>query len=549
VQNISKSTLTQIYFRYQKPTKRPEPPAYNEGHVTVYPVSARVTEVEKMDLLWKMSRMKKGDEQHVAAWAGFNSYLSKNEIPVAMIRYLPFLRAPPSDMSTIYTVLFHLLAVAEKLGQTHVMVTADMAIYSKAQEILWTKPAALDNKVTMRLGGMHLTMSFIASIGKIYADGGLLTVFTESGVYAQASAHQMLEGKQLSRGVRAIKLMNEALFRLLYSAMEVWMEQQGKQLLSLRGEKILEDLQLAFATGRTQTAHSLIDEFEREHLQHIVDRIEEFTRVGRNYSATFAYYWSTFMAGADVLLHLLRAERDADFILHLSAVSECLPWFRAAGRHNYAKYVPTYLADMKRLEETHPTSYHHLLSGGFVVRHSANTNFNCVATDTVLEQTINREGKSHGGVIGLTLRKGALNRWLMTRHVTAEYAQSFKSIFDFNQNRQHAELGKSRIARDEADVIRIMETITQNENPFDLQTVPPDLINIVSGQVATSDVADSLATFLTSGNARHDNFCKTRLVDKTVSFWAVDPRVNFQLFNFCRHASFANLKETCKAHA
>ena len=54
-----------------------------------------------------------------------------------------------------------------------------------------------------------------------------------------------------------------------------------------------------------------------------------------------------------------------------------------------------------------------MLEGGFVVKRSERT-FNCVPTDQALEQSINRKAKSQGGVIGYTLRKGALVRWLLT---------------------------------------------------------------------------------------------------------------------------------------
>ena len=78
--------------------------------------------------------------------------------------------------------------------------------------ILWNKPALLDGKVTMRLGGMHLNMpAYIASIGKIYGDGGLLSMLVDSDVYAPATTRLMLEGKQVSRGNRGMKLMLEAL--------------------------------------------------------------------------------------------------------------------------------------------------------------------------------------------------------------------------------------------------------------------------------------------------------------------------------------------------
>lgn len=121
---------------------------------------------------------------------------------------------------------------------------------------------------------------------------------------------------------------------------------------------------------------------------------------------------------------MLRSEREANFDLHLNCMSEAIPWFRAAGRMKYAKYMPVYIAEMKALEKSKPDSYKFMREGGFVVRRSDERNFNCVATDQ--EQTINREGKGPGGIIGFTLRKGALKRWLITRHVTSEYCDAMQ---------------------------------------------------------------------------------------------------------------------------
>ena len=90
------------------------------------------------------------------------------------------LNAPPSDMSTSFTMLITLVYIAETLGQDHIIVTADMAIYNKAQEILWNNPAELKGKVTMTLEAMNLSMP--------YREGGLLSMLTDSEIYAEATA-------------------------------------------------------------------------------------------------------------------------------------------------------------------------------------------------------------------------------------------------------------------------------------------------------------------------------------------------------------------------
>ena len=49
---------------------------------------------------------------------------------------------------------------------------------------------------------MLLNMAYIASIWKLYGNGGLLSMLVDSDVYAPATARLMLEGKQVSRGSR-----------------------------------------------------------------------------------------------------------------------------------------------------------------------------------------------------------------------------------------------------------------------------------------------------------------------------------------------------------
>jgi hypothetical protein len=118
--------------------------------------------------------------------------------------------------------LLKLASIAVALGQGRILVTADLAIYSKAQQIMWTQPEAHAGRITMRLGGMHLTMAFIASIGKLFSDGGLHNLLTGTNVYATATVAQMLQGKQYSRGIRGIRLVHEVMSHLFLRSAEAF---------------------------------------------------------------------------------------------------------------------------------------------------------------------------------------------------------------------------------------------------------------------------------------------------------------------------------------
>ena len=141
----------------------------------------------------------------------------------------------------------------------------------------------------MRLGGLHLNMSYIASIGKLYGDGGLLSMLVDSDVYAPAAARLMLEGKQVSRGNRGMELMLKALYRIYQESFWAWMQQRDQ--IDLRKndmDKFVRDIQLAFTSGDRESARLLSKQLESEHMATLQALQREFTAAGRMQSATFA---------------------------------------------------------------------------------------------------------------------------------------------------------------------------------------------------------------------------------------------------------------------
>ena len=92
-----------------------------------------------------------------------------------------------------------------------------------------------------------------------------------------------------------------------------------------------------------------------------------------------------------------------------------LPHFFAMNRQNYARYLPVYLADMQQLELTHPDVYNEFSAGNHTISRSGQP-FLQVSTDMALEQSINTDSKSSGGVIGISQIPSALERWFLTIH-------------------------------------------------------------------------------------------------------------------------------------
>ena len=93
-------------------------------------------------------------------------------------------------------------------------VTFDQPLYIKAADII----AASDDltKVFVRLGGFHLLMSFMGSIGYIMAGSGLEELW--ESVYAKGSVVHMMSGHAYSRALCAHFLTQSALAKILPQA-------------------------------------------------------------------------------------------------------------------------------------------------------------------------------------------------------------------------------------------------------------------------------------------------------------------------------------------
>lgn len=102
--------------RYQKPHSRPEPRGLDSSSALEVKKGDTYMRSVSTDLFWHLTRMVMGEACSVLAWSGFNSVLCETNLPVATIRYLPFIHAPPSEFSTVFTTLLKLVAIADRLG-------------------------------------------------------------------------------------------------------------------------------------------------------------------------------------------------------------------------------------------------------------------------------------------------------------------------------------------------------------------------------------------------------------------------------------------------
>ena len=103
---------------------------------------------------------------------------------------------------------------------------------------------------------------------------------------------------------------------------------------------------------------------------------------------------------------------------------------------------------MVSLAKTHPDAHALLEAGEFAVQRSHNV-FAQVPVDMAIEQSINRDTKTKGGVIGSSLRCGAVQRWIATAHDRAAITAACHSLAGISKEsdrskRQRFDANKAR---------------------------------------------------------------------------------------------------------
>ncbi|KYM99414.1 hypothetical protein ALC62_09846 [Cyphomyrmex costatus] len=177
-------------------------------------------ETSSLDFTWSYSKFvnKKSD--------GWNGFMEKSHCtwPYSTLKIipLPFINNPPTDFDTIFTSLVEAANKCQNQEQKFVFVTFDQPLYYKACEILASVNPENDpynlSSVIARLGGFHLLMSFLGSIGFIMDGSGLKEAFCE--IYAENSADKALSGHAYSRAIRRNFLIQLALSNIIFSSMD-----------------------------------------------------------------------------------------------------------------------------------------------------------------------------------------------------------------------------------------------------------------------------------------------------------------------------------------
>ena len=138
--------------------------------------------------------------QHIYSNSHDQCQVSNSEV-----LFMPIIDLNPSDESCIYLTLSYIESQAIHLNIPTPCITLDQPLWLKAVEIIKAKAM---NKVC-KLGGFHILMSFLGSIGSMMKDSGLEEVLEKA--YGPNVVNHIILGKAFARALCAHFLVEAAL--------------------------------------------------------------------------------------------------------------------------------------------------------------------------------------------------------------------------------------------------------------------------------------------------------------------------------------------------
>lgn len=351
------------------------------------------------------------------------------------IVYLPLIDKAPADPATIMSAMLKARAVTEATGQEYVVFTADQQLYRVAAHVMWENQALFGN-IYLRLGGMHLLMSYVGCIGYLMAGSGIVEVLSE----AFGGVLKMLTGKKYPNNVRALRMLVEELIRPLF---------QTRNMICMA------------------------------ELQQALDDTASHSRTAK-------MWVNCLIKPVFTIMKYVRAEREADWPLHLAAVNEMMPLFFAASHFNYARYGLYYLRDMIAMPED---VRQHFMNGEHTMHHNPGV-FNGIWSDMGIETTYMRYGHGQSGIIGITLRPETLKIWAYSLHACNTVVSHLDLMRTQKQHRpksqtHHKEETKARVKCDSKDRKVLRDKLELCIDPLHSEENKEGLVNIVTGQVFT----------------------------------------------------------------
>ena len=206
-----------------------------------------------------------------------------------------------------------------------------------------------------------------------------------------------MDSRKYNRAVRLHKLVYEALIRLAWKGFFSWLQANHTDDM-VHVDETLKTISNLCKYVSQASLKRVFQNMSCARIMHLFEVYLEFLQVGNGSLSTF---WLSYLDMVEILLGLLRASREGHWILHIVSIRAMIPWYLAYERHNYARYLPYYYAQMTELPVEHPDVHAEFIQVGFSVQLGSRNPFGRFPVHQTIEETVNKDTQNAGWNIGV----------------------------------------------------------------------------------------------------------------------------------------------------
>ena len=290
--------------------------------ITFIPLIYTSNSAEDMWLAGWILKKKDGTFLH-SNWNGWMKSIHNSvSKEISHIEYQPSIDGNPNDYSTIYTSLRCIESEKPKVS----VITFDLPIWLKSVDILSHKLPVIP-----RLGGFHLIKSFLGTFGHIFSDSGLHEII-ELIYPGQVVAESILNGNSYDKAIRAHLSIDAAIVQHVLPPNEF----TDAELSAI---ECLINHALENQNGIDSNEFPIVDIIQSK-IKSVFDKLG---LAGRTPAL-----WVLYHNMVQTIKIFIRAERMADFSLHLSCITNRML------HHKYAKCARLYVQMMLSYKDESP---------------------------------------------------------------------------------------------------------------------------------------------------------------------------------------------------
>ena len=173
--------------------------------------------------------------------------------------------------------------------------------------------------------------------------------------------------------------------------------------------------------------------------------------------------------------------RQANWLKHMQALRRAIPLSYTFDRINYKRWAPLYYEDCLVLPNKSPKLYEAFCKVYFVATQTFRK-VSSIPLDQALEIQYNKPAKNQSGIVGITRKKEAVNKWNILRHEKFQHTQFLEQMCNISNNDQyslHHEFSLSVTENNREAVLNITNYINEHVNPFRMDE--NTLLNLARG--------------------------------------------------------------------